>query len=201
MKHFEKDVRSKRSGLPSMQNCRNDGVYVTFTGAGTSYGIDGCEFHRNTLFHLVHCTDGKANENSLYACVFPRQESWMEHGVSVCTKSSMRVKPDWAPLSRGRVVKNLIDISLFQASGSQRRTHGPISSTSRWTPTQSTLMWSHRGQGQPSPGTCNHPGTRTNSSALMQSSLWKVIPFPVSRACMDFKVVRNLGFLIWKPAT
>lgn len=81
-----------------------------------------------------------------------------EHKMYIWTwcflMSSLRVKLDPNPLSRGGAVKNPVDISLFSASGSLKclRTHGLISSTSGWTPAQSTLMWSNRGPGQASPG-------------------------------------------------
>ncbi|KAI4796111.1 hypothetical protein KUCAC02_029445, partial [Chaenocephalus aceratus] len=47
-------------------------------------------------------------------------------------------------------------------------------------------------RGRRSPGTPNHPGSRTNSSEITHSSLWQVIPGPVSTS----KFQSVVGFLV-----
>lgn len=106
-------------------NRRHQSLYVTFTGAGRSYGIDRCEpqipFIR--VFHLAcHINEREWKQSpcrlnnlkvsvcvleSIPACIKPNEHVYLYTLISM---SSMRVKLDWVPLSslQGRCCGKLV---------------------------------------------------------------------------------------------
>lgn len=89
-----------------------------------------------------------------------------------------------APLSEGHLVKNLMELSFFSpASGSLKclRTHGPISSTSRWTPARSTLDVISQGPGPALPGgpvTTQAPERIAQRLRRLLYGRWFLAPLP-----------------------